>query len=42
MPEATTNSDGILTREWYCFDKDDPVFLKEKVLSITNRLLVVW
>lgn len=29
-PNATKNADGILTREWYCFDKDDPVFLKEK------------
>ena len=31
--KATKNADGILTREWYCFDKDDPVFLKEKVLG---------
>lgn len=24
------NKDGTLTRDWYCFDKDEPVFLKEK------------
>lgn len=27
------DKDGTLTREWYCFDKDEPVFLKEKAPS---------